>query len=149
MQPRCFSSRWSGWRFLRLIPGPGFRLTPTERERALIRSAVVRMRARIMALVLGMAAGTGVFVATAWLLLRGGDKVAAYLLLATSCDGTLTNLNNYIQPLDPPGGDYYRVLPEGRVDQGSRELVVRTLGRMQAVKDFNDLIVASSGGLLE
>ncbi|HUR45278.1 MAG TPA: efflux RND transporter permease subunit, partial [Candidatus Saccharimonadales bacterium] len=37
-------------------------------------------------------------------------------------------------------------LPEGRVDQGARELVVRTLGRMQNVKDFNDIIIANSGG---
>lgn len=37
-------------------------------------------------------------------------------------------------------------LPEGRVDQGSRELTVRTLGRMQAVPDFNQLIVGNSGG---
>ena len=37
-------------------------------------------------------------------------------------------------------------LPEGRVDQGSRELTVRTLGRMAAVPDFNQLIVGNSGG---
>src|SRR6185369_9072546 len=37
-------------------------------------------------------------------------------------------------------------LPEGRVEQGSRELVVRTLGRMQTVNNFNQLIVANSGG---
>src|SRR6266700_2244728 len=37
-------------------------------------------------------------------------------------------------------------LPEGRVDQGTRELVVRTLGRMPAVKNFNDLVVANFGG---
>src|SRR5258706_5956318 len=37
-------------------------------------------------------------------------------------------------------------LREGRVDQGPRELVVRTLGRMAAVRNFNDLIVANSGG---
>jgi len=37
-------------------------------------------------------------------------------------------------------------LPEGRVEQGARELVVRTLGRMPAVKNFNELIVANSGG---
>src|SRR6266436_3567589 len=36
-------------------------------------------------------------------------------------------------------------VPEGRVDQGSRELVVRTLGRMRAVAEFNDLIVAAVG----
>ncbi|HYG34547.1 MAG TPA: efflux RND transporter permease subunit, partial [Clostridia bacterium] len=34
-------------------------------------------------------------------------------------------------------------VPGGRVDQGSRELVVRTLGRMRDVKDFNNLIVAN------
>ena len=37
-------------------------------------------------------------------------------------------------------------LPGGRVDQGSRELVVRTLGRMEAVKNFSEIVVASSGG---
>ena len=37
-------------------------------------------------------------------------------------------------------------IPGGRVDQGSREMVVRTLGRMQTVKDFNELIIANSGG---
>ena len=37
-------------------------------------------------------------------------------------------------------------VPGGRVDQGSRELVVRTLGRMEQVGDFNDLIVANIAG---
>ncbi len=37
-------------------------------------------------------------------------------------------------------------VPGGRVDQGSREMIVRTLGRMREVRDFNDLIVANSGG---
>ncbi len=37
-------------------------------------------------------------------------------------------------------------LPEGRVEQGSRELVVRTLGRMAAVKDFNQIIVGNFRG---
>src|SRR5437870_4229259 len=36
-------------------------------------------------------------------------------------------------------------VPEGRVDQGTRELVVRTLGRMRSVRDFNDLIIAAVG----
>ena len=36
-------------------------------------------------------------------------------------------------------------VPEGRVDQTSRELVVRTLGRMRTVKDFNDLIIGNVG----
>jgi HAE1 family hydrophobic/amphiphilic exporter-1 len=37
-------------------------------------------------------------------------------------------------------------VPGGRVDQGSRELVVRTLGRLADTRDFNDLIVANYGG---
>jgi HAE1 family hydrophobic/amphiphilic exporter-1 len=37
-------------------------------------------------------------------------------------------------------------VPGGRLDQGSRELVVRTLGRMRDVKDFNNLIIANIGG---
>lgn len=37
-------------------------------------------------------------------------------------------------------------IPGGRLSQSSRELVVRTLGRMRAVADFNELIVSNSGG---
>jgi len=37
-------------------------------------------------------------------------------------------------------------VPGGRLSQAPRELVVRTLGRMQAVKDFNRLIVANFEG---
>ncbi|TAK96832.1 MAG: efflux RND transporter permease subunit, partial [Verrucomicrobia bacterium] len=37
-------------------------------------------------------------------------------------------------------------LPGGRMNQPSREVVLRTLGRMEAVKDFNELIVANFGG---
>lgn len=48
-------------------------------ERALIERAVVRMRARIMAVVFGMVGGTALFVATAWLLLRGGPMVGQHL----------------------------------------------------------------------
>ncbi len=50
-------------------------------ERSLIRGAVVRMRARIMAIVFGMVGGTGIWVATAWLLLRGGTNVGQHLAL--------------------------------------------------------------------
>ena len=53
--------------------------TAMANERALIRGAVVRMRARIMATVFGMLGGTGVFVATAWLLIRGGERVGEHL----------------------------------------------------------------------
>jgi hypothetical protein len=53
--------------------------TAMASERALIRGAVVRMRARIMSIVFGMVGGTIIFVATAWLLLRGGSNVGEHL----------------------------------------------------------------------
>jgi len=53
----------------------------TAEERLLIERAVVRMRARIMAVVFGMVGGTGVFLATAWLLVRGGIEVGLHLRL--------------------------------------------------------------------
>ena len=37
-------------------------------------------------------------------------------------------------------------VPGGRMDQGSRELVLRTLGRLQTEKEFNELIVANRNG---
>lgn len=37
-------------------------------------------------------------------------------------------------------------VPGGRIEQGGRELVLRTLGRMEAVPDFRRLIVANPGG---
>jgi hydrophobic/amphiphilic exporter-1 (mainly G- bacteria), HAE1 family len=37
-------------------------------------------------------------------------------------------------------------VPGGRVDQGPRELVLRTLGRLNTAEEFNDLIVANRGG---
>ena len=37
-------------------------------------------------------------------------------------------------------------VPGGIVNQGSRELVLRTLGRMQSAGQFNELIVANRGG---
>ena len=50
-------------------------------ERALIQAAVVRMRARIMAVVFGMVGGVGVFTATVWLLVQGGQQVGKHLNL--------------------------------------------------------------------
>ncbi len=56
-------------------------MTASVEERAIIRRAVVRMRARIMAVVFGMVGGLGVWVATAWLLVRGGSNVGEHLIL--------------------------------------------------------------------
>jgi hypothetical protein len=48
-------------------------------ERALIETAVARLRAGILAIVFGMVGGAGLFVATAWLLIKGGENVGATL----------------------------------------------------------------------
>ncbi|HYO47017.1 MAG TPA: hypothetical protein VEY33_10065 [Gemmatimonadota bacterium] len=51
----------------------------SAQERALIEAAVARMRAGILAIVFAMMGGTGLFVATAWLLIKGGQNVGATL----------------------------------------------------------------------
>ena len=48
-------------------------------EEELIRRAVARLRAGIMAIVFGMVCGTGLWLATAWLLIRGGANVGQHL----------------------------------------------------------------------
>ena len=52
-----------------------------ERERELIANAVARLRAGILAIVGGMLGGLGLFAATAWLLVRGGEHVGQHLQL--------------------------------------------------------------------
>ena len=57
-------------------------------ERELIRAAIVRLRARMMALVFGMVGGVGLLVATLWLTIRGGPTVGQHLgLLANYFPG--------------------------------------------------------------
>ena len=58
---------------------------PPGLERELLRKAVARLRASVMAVVFGLVGGSGMFVATAWLLIQGGESVGAHLSL----------LNNY------------------------------------------------------
>ena len=41
-------------------------------EQNLIQTTIVRLRSRVMAMVFGMLGGTGLFVATVWLLARQG-----------------------------------------------------------------------------
>jgi hypothetical protein len=50
-----------------------------EREDELLRIAVVRLRSRVLAMVFAMLGGTALFVATAWLLVRGGYNVGQHL----------------------------------------------------------------------
>src|SRR4051794_16466869 len=60
------------------------------------------------------------------------DKLAGYNLSVDDVRTALTRQN-----LEVPGG---------RVDQGPRELVLRTLGRLTTAAEFNDLIVANRNG---
>jgi hypothetical protein len=50
-----------------------------EAEWALINTAVARLRASVMAVVFGLTSGTGLFIATAWLVIRGGEQVGPTL----------------------------------------------------------------------
>lgn len=56
-----------------------------QEEAQLLPVAIARLRASVMALTFGLVGGTAMFLATAWLLLRGGDPVGPHLAL----------LNNY------------------------------------------------------
>jgi hypothetical protein len=61
---------------------------PGDAERKLVQAAIVRLRARLMALVFGMVGGVGLLVATLWLAIRGGPKVGQHLgLLANYFPG--------------------------------------------------------------
>lgn len=52
---------------------------PTEREALAIRAAVARLRTGIVAVAMGTMGGLVLFLATAWLLIRGGQNVGATL----------------------------------------------------------------------
>ncbi len=52
-----------------------------EPEWELIRHSIVRLRSRIMAMTFAAAGGMGLFVATLWLLIRGGPNVGQHLSL--------------------------------------------------------------------
>jgi hypothetical protein len=52
-----------------------------DAEWQIIQSAIARLRASVMAVVFGLCGGVGLFVATAWLLLRGGLMVGKTLSL--------------------------------------------------------------------
>lgn len=54
---------------------------PGASEREIISTAIARLRAGIMAIVCGLLAGSGLLIATVWLLLRGGPNVGQHLVL--------------------------------------------------------------------
>ena len=59
-----------------------------ETEVELIKAAIVRLRARILGVVLGLLGGTVIFLATASLLVKGGPNVGEHLqLLSNYCPG--------------------------------------------------------------
>ncbi len=60
------------------------------------------------------------------------DKLAAFGLAIDDVRVALERQN-----LEQPGG---------RIDQGSRELVLRTLGRLNTATEFDDLIITNTGG---
>lgn len=70
----------------------------TDSDEELIRAALVRLRARTLALVFGLVGGTGIFLATASLLVRGGENVGQHLrLLDNYCPGyTVTWLGAFV-----------------------------------------------------
>jgi len=55
--------------------------TLQEREWEIVHTAVARLRARMMAMVFGLVGGTGLLVATVWLLVKGGPNVGQHLNL--------------------------------------------------------------------
>jgi len=63
------------------VAGPDDGTPRAEDVRQLLDAAVARLRAGVMATVFGLVAGTGLFLATVWLLLRGGDPVGPHLAL--------------------------------------------------------------------
>jgi hypothetical protein len=52
-----------------------------ESEEVLIQKAVVLLNAKLLGIVLGILAGTGLFLATNFLVLKGGPHVGAHLRL--------------------------------------------------------------------
>lgn len=56
-------------------------VSASEQERELIQAAAKRLRTAIVAIVFGMVCGAGLFVATVWLLIRGGPMVGHTLNL--------------------------------------------------------------------
>ncbi len=53
-------------------------------ERQLVGAAIVRLRARVMAFVFAAVCGVGLFVATIWLVVRGGENVGYHLGLLSN-----------------------------------------------------------------
>jgi len=55
-----------------------------QEQLELIRTAVIRIRTRVLAAALAISTGVGVWVITVWLLIRGGDDVGEHLSLLSN-----------------------------------------------------------------
>src|SRR5580658_3113878 len=75
--------------------------------------------------------------------LVGGRVRSMNLVLDTE---SLSGYNLSVEDVRMALGPQNLEVPGGRIDQGSRELVLRTLGRLQTEQEFNDLIVANRNG---
>jgi len=56
----------------------------SESEKELVEAAIVRLRARVMAVVFGMLGGVGLWLASVWLVVRGGPNVGQHLGLLSN-----------------------------------------------------------------
>lgn len=56
----------------------------SDRELVLVARAVARLRAGIVAIVTGMVCGAGLFLATLWLVIKGGERVGPNLGLLSN-----------------------------------------------------------------
>jgi hypothetical protein len=56
----------------------------SSREEVILRRAVARLRAGVMAVTFGMTGGAGLFIATIWLVVRGGENVGQHLGLLSN-----------------------------------------------------------------
>lgn len=54
-------------------------MASADQERLLVERAVARLRAGIVAIVAGMVVGAALFIATLWLVIRGGANVGQHL----------------------------------------------------------------------
>ncbi len=55
--------------------------TTTRRLQELVQTRALRLNAAVQGIVTGLVAGLAVFIATNWLVLKGGDVVGAHLAL--------------------------------------------------------------------
>ena len=55
-----------------------------QAQLALLRSAIARLRTSVMAVVFGLSGGTLLALATAWLLIQGGDPMGPHLGLLSN-----------------------------------------------------------------